>query len=299
MDRQIERVASPLFDRRRAFAETLSGWCERQVLGLAFALKPLVLSGLADLALRAPRIPDETTARESPPGYGGLVRDSSTPALLAGMRNGYYPHAHVGPLKWWSPRQRAVVEIAEVHVAKRFRRTLRTTGSAVSFDRAFEAVMLGCAARRPGRPHLTWLRPATLHLYARLFDEGHAHSVEVWGEDGTLAGGLFGVAIGPVFSALSMFHVADNASKIGIVSLYHHLDHWGFTAVDHQAMSSWVETLGGKLVARRDYVAMLAGPAPALAAPGRWEAVFTPRQTADWTPAGGPSAKQDCAAEAA
>ena len=282
--------------RAGRFAEGPLGWAERQVLGLAYALKPnraadalpLALATMMDLTRGGPRAPDASSLRSRPPGFAGVVRDLSTPALLEGMRRGFYPHAHIGPLKWWSPPERAVVPVAEVHLAKRFRRTLRTTDLSMSFDRAFDDVMLGCAARRPGRPHLTWLRPGTLDLYARLHDEGHAHSVEIWDAEGALVGGLFGVALGPVFSALSMFHSADNASKIGIVSLYHHLAEWGFTAVDHQMMSPWVETLGGRVLPRDDYAALVAGPGPALSEPGRWQAVFTPRQTAEWVPPAAP-----------
>ena len=227
--------------RAARFAEGPFGWAERQMLGVAYTLKPsraadalpLALATLSDL-LRGPRTPDASTIRTRPAGFAGVVRDLSTPALLESMRRGFYPHAHIGPLKWWSPPARAVVPVAEAHIAKRFRRTLRATDLSISFDRAFDDVMLGCAARRPGRPHLTWLRPDTLHLCARLHDEGHAHSVEIWNAEGALVGGLFGIALGPVFSALSMFHTADNASKIGIVSLYHHLAEWGFTVADHQ-----------------------------------------------------------------
>jgi leucyl/phenylalanyl-tRNA---protein transferase len=281
-------------DRRARFAETPRQWLERQVLGLAYTLKPvrigealpLALASVADFLTSAPAAPQIGRVNDRPPGYGGRVRDESPEVVLDGMRAGFYPHSHIGPLKWWSPPKRAIMSLSDVHIAKRFRRTLRGTDLTVSFGRAFDDVLLGCAARRPGRPHLTWLRPGTLHLYSRLFDKGHAHSVEVWNAEGALVGGLFGVALGPVFGAMSMFHIADNASKIGIVSLYHHLSEWGFTTVDHQNMSAWVETLGGQVVPRADYVSMLSGPAPAKSAPGRWQAEFTPQQTADWTPPG-------------
>src|SRR5690606_28976829 len=123
--------------------------------------------------------------------------------------------------------------------------------------------------------------PRDLNLpYTTLF---RSHSVEVYDENDALVGGLFGVTVGSVFTALSMFHKADNASKVGIVSLYHHLDRWGFEAVDHQVLTPWVQALGGTVISRKAYGALLQHPAPAAAAPGRWAAEFTPAQTADWT----------------
>ena len=40
--------------------------------------------------------------------------------------------------------------------------------------------------------------------YCALHDLGYAHSVEVW-QDGTLAGGLYGVSLGRAFFGESMF----------------------------------------------------------------------------------------------
>ena len=57
-------------------------------------------------------------------------------------------------------------------------------------------------------------RPA----YGRLHQLGWAHSVEAWSlDDGTLAGGLYGVAIGGLFAGESMFHRRTDASKVALV----------------------------------------------------------------------------------
>ena len=177
------------------------------------------------------------------------------------------------------------MDLGNVHIAKRFRRTMRNTEMRVAFDTAFQAVIDGCAApRSTGKLNLTWITPAAKALYTRLHEEGHAHSVEIFDTDGALVGGLFGVAVGPVFSALSMFHTADNASKFAIVSLYHHLADAGFAATDHQIMSPWVEALGGTVLARAEYETLLTRPGPDLP-PGAWSARFTLAQTAAWDPA--------------
>ncbi len=81
-----------------------------------------------------------------------------------------------------------------------------------------------------------------------------------------------------------MFHIADNASKFAIVSLYHHLADAGFTTVDHQIMSPWVEALGGTVLQRSGYEALLARPAQTTLGTGQWQAKFSLADTAGWSP---------------
>lgn len=268
----------------------LSTYARQLILGMLYPLKPGRLHDAPHLAARIGHDmlrrrsgpPDPTRITDRPAGYGGIAWDVSSPTVLEAARRGFYPHAHVGPMKWWSPPQRAVMMLDNVHIAKRFRRTMRGSDARLSFDGDFEAVLDGCAAPRDGRTPLTWITPRAKALYLRLHEEGHAHSVEIRNADGILEGGLFGLTVGPVFSALSMFHTADNASKFAIVGLYHHLADWGFTAVDHQVMSPWVQTLGGITVSRKEFETLLNTPAPTAAMPGRWTAIHQPADTAAW-----------------
>lgn len=180
------------------------------------------------------------------------------------------------------------MRLSDVHIAKRFRRTMRQTGMRIAIDTDFAGVLEGCAAPRRNGLNLTWLTPGAQALYQRLHDEGHAHSVEVF-EDGQLVGGVFGVTAGPVFSALSMFHTVDNGSKFAIVSLYHHLANAGFAAVDHQIISPWVEALGGITLPRASYEEFLATTPAGDARTGKWQARFTLAETAGWSPSGDPA----------
>jgi leucyl/phenylalanyl-tRNA---protein transferase len=72
---------------------------------------------------------------------------------------------------------------------------------------------------------------------------GFAHSVEVWDGD-TLAGGLYGVALGRVFFAESMFSRATNASKAAMVFLAQELCSKGFELIDCQLPSRHLATMG-------------------------------------------------------
>src|SRR5665647_2469569 len=185
-------------DRRAAlFRESLAEKAERWTLALAWSLMPGRISGLPNLAklcfheLLAPdyALPDPERALANPPGLAGIVHGLSLPTLLAAYRRGLYPLAHIAPLKWWSPPQRSVLFFNELHIAKRLRRQMRQGQYTVTFDRDFEGVITGCAGRRSGHWHVTWITPKVMHAYAALFDAGHAHSFEVWNEKGELAGG--------------------------------------------------------------------------------------------------------------
>lgn len=260
------------------------------VMGVAYLLMPsrardlphLTVAVAREMLVRRRTVPSETGIRARPPGFAGIAWDVSSSTVMEAARLGFYPHAHIGPMKWWSPPVRGVMMLDDVHLAKRFRRTLRKTDMRVTIDQAFAEVLKKCAAPRPGRPPLTWLTPSAQALYNRLHAEGHAHSVEVWSAEGELVGGVFGVDVAPVFSALSMFHSKDDASKLAIVSLYHHLASWGFTAVDHQFLSGWVRDLGGTECSRDDFCSLLRSTRRA--GTSTWTAEFTPTETAEWSP---------------
>lgn len=275
-------------------SKTPGSWSPRRLaLATAYWLRPpriryvpaLLVNMVRDRLVPPPAIPDPDNIRDVPPGFAGVARDLSTPTVLAAMQLGFYPQGHWGSMKWWSPPERAIMDLRSVHIAKRFRRTMRGTDMRPAFDTDFAGVLEGCAApREASRLHLTWITPKAKALYTRLHEEGHAHSVEIFDADGVLVGGLFGVAIGPVFSALSMFHTTSNASKFAIVSLYHHLAEAGFTTVDHQIMSPWVEALGGTVIARADYVKLLQSSKTAPLPTGPWTAQFSLADTATWQP---------------
>ena len=86
-----------------------------------------------------------------------------------------------------------------------------------TMDDAFSKVIEECAKRED-----TWINLEIIESYTQLHELGCAHSVEAW-KEGTLAGGLYGVAVGGVFFGESMFHRITDASKIALVALVEHL----------------------------------------------------------------------------
>lgn len=271
--------------------EHFGAWLMRQAGVAAWVLKPARLPSILVLwpaTLYAwlrpgPRIPDATSLIDRPDGYAGPVRDRAPEAMYAGMRNGFHMLAHWGPWKWWSPRRRAVIRLEDVHVPKKLRQHVRRAKFRVTFDTAFDDVMRACAVPRR-RFGITWLMPDVRQMFSEMHARGLAHSVEVWDEHGNLVGGGFGVAAGPVFSGYSLFHTADNASKLAVISLCHHLQAWGMQMVDHQRLANWSADQGAALISRDDFHAIVAQPGPPCSQPGRWTVQFTAEESARWDP---------------
>jgi leucyl/phenylalanyl-tRNA--protein transferase len=188
----------------------------------------------------------------------GLVAsggDLEPATLIAAYRRGIFPWPAEGfELLWWSPDPRAVIGPNGVHVSRSLKRTLRGARFRVTIDADFDAVIDGCADRRGEG---TWITPALAIAYRRLHRLGWAHSVEVW-SDGALAGGLYGVAIGGLFAAESMFHRVADASKVALVALAQHARAVGVGLVDVQLPSPHLDSMGAVTLSRAAYLDALA-----------------------------------------
>jgi len=286
-------VASGHASRRAAlFRESPLEMAERHALGVVWALSPKRIRGVSNLLrlcfseFLAPdyALPDPRNAVDQPPGLAGVVHDLSSQNLLAGYRRGLYPFAHVGPLKWWSPPERSVLFFNELHIAKRLRRQMRNDNYKVTFDQAFDDVIVACAGQRQGRWHLTWITPRIMRAYAELFDIGYAHSFEVWNERGELAGGGYGVAIGGAFVTESQFSREANTSKIGFTVLNWHLARWGFAFNDGKLMTPTCRDMGFREISRSDYLDRLAHATRGRDKTGHWQAEADTATVADWQP---------------
>jgi leucyl/phenylalanyl-tRNA---protein transferase len=189
----------------------------------------------------------------------GLVAsggDLEPSTLIAAYRRGIFPWpAEDIDLLWWSPDPRAVLPLDGLHVSRRLGQTLRQHRFRVTIDADFAAVVAGCAARGTEE---TWITPALRAAYERLHALGWAHSVEVWSLDGSLAGGLYGVAVGGLFAAESMFHRATDASKIALVALVQQCRAAGIELLDVQMPTAHLTSLGAVTVPRAEYLRRVA-----------------------------------------
>src|ERR1700745_3854255 len=138
--------------------------------------------------------------------------------LLQGYRLGVFPMAmNDDSIEWFLPDPRAVLPLGKFHVPHALRRLVRRKPFEITIDKAFPAVIQACAEREN-----TWINRDIIDSYTRLHELGHAHSVEAWNEN-SLAGGLYGVAVGGAFFGESMFHNVTDAAKIALVALGEHV----------------------------------------------------------------------------
>ena len=158
-------------------------------------------------------------------------------------------------IAWLSPDPRGVLEFDGLHISRRLTRRLRRGEFHFTLNRAFAAVVEGCAAPR-GLDNDCWLTLAMQNAYLTLHELGHAHSAEVW-QNGRLVGGVFGVAIGGLFAGESMFHRATDASKAALVFLQRHLQYRGYELFDVQWTNAHTRRLGAIDLPRADYLARL------------------------------------------
>jgi len=213
--------------------------------------------------------PPVETALADPNGLLAMGGDLSPARLLDAYRHGIFPWFNPGePILWWSPDPRMVLVPGEVRVTRSLARRLRNAGFELRVDTAFTEVMRACAAPREDAGG-TWISPAMVAAYSRLFEAGYAHSVETW-RDGQLVGGLYGVAIGRMFYGESMFSREPDASKVALVRLARQLQRWEFGLIDCQMETPHLASLGARTIPRAGFTARLAELVNLPHHPGPW-----------------------------
>lgn len=200
--------------------------------------------------------PEPTTWRlQAPPDdldgdLCALGADLAPGTLLAAYRLGLFPMPMHGTIGWFSPARRGIVPLEAFSASRSLGRARRAFE--IRVDTAFGAVVQGCM--RPGEPE-SWIDDEVAAAYGALHGLGWAHSVEAWDAEG-LAGGLYGVAIGGLFAAESMFHARTDASKAAFVGLVERLREAGEPSrrlLDVQWLTPHLESLGAVEVTRAEY----------------------------------------------
>ena len=208
----------------------------------------------------SPQDPPPSTWRLEPPpdehadDLWALGADLEPGTLLAAYRLGLFPMP-VGPeLGWFSPCRRAIVPLEPFAGSRSLRRAARRYE--IRLDTSFGDVVEGCA--RPGDPR-SWIDADIAVAYTRLHELGWAHSVEAWDREG-LAGGLYGIAIGGLFAAESMYSSRTDASKAAFVALVELMRESGdgeHRLLDVQWLTPHLTSLGAVTVQRTAYHARL------------------------------------------
>lgn len=181
--------------------------------------------------------------------------DLAPASVLAGYRCGLFPMGLDEPrvLGWWSPDPRGILPLDGLRVSRSLRQSAKRFE--VRVDTRFVEVIRGCAdSSRKG----AWIDESIVSAYTRLHELGWAHSVEVYGREGDLAGGLYGVRIGRFFAGESMFHRRRDASKVALVGLVDLMRASGMILLDVQWRTDHLASLGVVDIPRQDYLSRLA-----------------------------------------
>lgn len=188
-----------------------------------------------------------------------ITPDITPEILLKAYSVGVFPMSEGADdpgLFWVDPERRGIMPLDGFHVPRRLARTIRQEPFVIRVDTDFEQVISACAEARQGRGE-TWINTRIRKLYGDLFRMGHVHTVEVWSA-GQLVGGLYGVALGRAFFGESMFHRAQDASKIALVHMVARLIAGGYMLLDTQFLTDHLAQFGTTEIDRADYRAMLA-----------------------------------------
>ena len=158
-------------------------------------------------------------------------------------------------------------------MSRSLQRTIRRGTYRVTCDTVFEDVMRACAdVPRRGQAG-TWITEEMLEGYTRLHEQGFAHSIETWDQDGELVGGLYGVSLGNAFFGESMFANKPDASKVALAALSHTLTKWHFDMIDCQVTTNHLMSLGAYEISRDAYLERLAKCIREETRRGAWELV--------------------------
>ncbi|MBL8723776.1 MAG: leucyl/phenylalanyl-tRNA--protein transferase [Planctomycetes bacterium] len=180
--------------------------------------------------------------------FGG---DLSVARLQLAYRSGVFPWYGEGlvPL-WWSPDPRGVIDPTRLHVPRRLQRVLRAGAFTLTWNQCFRVVMEECGRQRAEG---TWVLPEMVTAYTALHAAGGAHSLEVW-HDAALVGGVYGVQVGALFAAESMFHRRTDMSKVALVALVRSLAQAGVELFDVQFVTPHLQRLGAQPLPRTTYL---------------------------------------------
>ncbi len=188
--------------------------------------------------------------------YGG---DLTTERLLLAYNSGIFPwYNQDEPVMWWSPDPRMVLFPENFKVSKSLKKTVKSNKFKITFNTAFEQVMMQCAKVKREGQEGTWITTEMLSAYKKLHELEHAISVEVWFEE-KLVGGLYGIDLKnkKVFCGESMFALMSDASKVGFYYLVEKLKEENYHLIDCQVYTAHLESLGAEEINRLTFLSYL------------------------------------------
>ena len=163
--------------------------------------------------------PDGRFSSNDPDGLLAVGGKLTPEWLLTAYRQGIFPWFNDDEAEalWWCPAQRAVINPGEMRVPRSLRKTIKNHNFEIKADQRFKEV------------------------------------IEVYEEE-KLIGGLYGLAIGQIFSGESMFHLKRDASKLAFYYLNEHLLAQNYNLIDCQIMNPHLSSLGAYEMPRDEFL---------------------------------------------
>ncbi len=199
--------------------------------------------------------------------------DLSPQRILQAYRQGIFPWYEPGtPILWWSPNPRLILIPSEFKLSNSLQKSLKKPFTC-TMDTAFEQVITACASCS-GRVNNTWITKEMIEAYTHLHRMGYAHSFEIWFEK-ELVGGLYGLSLGRAFFGESMFHKMTDTSKIAFYYLCKTVANWNFDFIDCQIPTCHLQSMGAKVISRREFLHMLSQSLEHPTKEGSWNIMLT------------------------
>ena len=191
-----------------------------------------------------------------PDGLLAIGGDLSIERILLAYHSGIFPWYEGEHILWWCPDPRFVIFPEELIVSKSMKAVIRKNVFTFTINTAFEEVIRNCKKMPRREQDSTWITDEVEAAYIELHKKGFAFSAEAW-HNGELAGGLYGIRIGRVFFGESMFSLVSNASKFSFIMYVEQLKKEGCKLIDCQVYTEHLESLGGRMVPRTEFITML------------------------------------------
>ena len=152
------------------------------------------------------------------------------------------------------PEYRTLIPIKGFHFSRSLKREIKKRPFIITVNKSFPEVIKACAIFNREE---TWINLTIQNLFISLNKMKYAHSIECW-QDNKLVGGIYGLAIGSVFFAESMFSKVPNGSKIALSNLVAKLWQENFKILDVQFMNEHLIQFGAHEITKLEFKKKLA-----------------------------------------
>ncbi len=185
--------------------------------------------------------------------FGGEL---STSTLISAYKKGIFPwYNNDEPILWWSPSKRMVLFPTELHISRSFAKAIKKHNPKFYWNRNFLSVISHCAHIRR-KDNGTWIQDEMITAYCRLFELGHAFSLEVE-LNGQPAGGLYGIKIDRVLCGESMYSLLPNGSKYALLEVCQWMIEHQYRLLDCQLYNQHLDSMGARLIPRQHFIQLL------------------------------------------